>query len=97
MTIGVFDSGVGGLWILRNLRQTIPGHNYIYLADQAHVPYGQRTIEEIRDFSEKITQFLINKGCQIIVIACNTASAASLLYLREKYPDDNFCWYGASY
>jgi glutamate racemase len=86
MTIGVFDSGVGGLWILRNLRQTIPGHNYIYLADQAHVPYGQRTIEEIRDFSDKITQFLINKGCQIIVIACNTASAASLLYLREKYP-----------
>lgn len=87
MTIGVFDSGVGGLWILRNLRQTMPLHNYIYLADQAHVPYGQRTIEEIRDFSENITEFLINEGCQIIVIACNTASAAALFYLREKYPD----------
>jgi len=84
--IGVFDSGVGGLWILKNLQDELPGYNYIFFGDQGHVPYGSRSIEEIRSFSEAITNFLINKGCNVIVIACNTASAASLKYLREKFP-----------
>lgn len=85
--IGVFDSGVGGLWILKHLKEELPSYNYIFVGDQAHVPYGEKQLDEIRNLSEKITNFLINRGCGIIVIACNTASAASLLYLREKYPN----------
>ncbi len=84
--IGVFDSGVGGLWILKHLKEEIPGYNYVFFGDQAHVPYGERRMEEIKSFSEEITKFLINKGCKVIVIACNAASAASLEYLRKKFP-----------
>jgi len=85
--IGVFDSGVGGLWILKHLRAELPGYNYVFFGDQGHVPYGDKSKDEIRDFSEGITRFLISKNCKIIVIACNTASAASLKYLREKFPE----------
>lgn len=85
--IGVFDSGVGGLWILKHLQSELPQNNYVFFADQGHVPYGERPMEEIRAFSEKISEFLIKKDCKIIVIACNTASAAALLYLRRKFPD----------
>lgn len=84
--IGVFDSGVGGLWVLRYLQKKLPSYDYIFFGDQAHVPYGKRSIREIKNFSEEITKFLINRDCGIIVIACNTASAASLKYLREKFP-----------
>lgn len=87
MKIGVFDSGVGGLWILKHLRETYPSMDYVFVADQAHVPYGTKSIEEVRNFSENITKFLISKGCSLIVIACNTASGASLHFLREKFPD----------
>lgn len=84
--IGVFDSGVGGLWILKHLKEELPSYNYVFFGDQNHVPYGKRSTEEIKKFSEEITKFLINKDCKIIVIACNTASAASLKYLRENFP-----------
>jgi len=87
MTIGVFDSGVGGLWILKHLQEALPLYNYVFFGDQVHVPYGDRSIKEIRDFSEEITKFLINQDCKIIVIACNTASTASLRYLREEFPN----------
>ena len=87
MNIGVFDSGVGGLWILKHLQQEIPSYNYIFFGDQGHVPYGERSMEEIKYFSLEITKFLISKDCKVIVIACNTASAAALKYLREKFPD----------
>lgn len=90
MKIGVFDSGVGGLWILKNLKESLTSFSYIFIGDQYHVPYGERNLEEIREFSEEITKFLINKGCKIIVIACNTASAASLKYLREKFSETIF-------
>jgi glutamate racemase len=85
--IGVFDSGVGGLWILQHLQKELPAYDYVFFGDQGHVPYGVRSMDEIRSFSEIITKFLIEKGCRVIVIACNTASAASLSYLREKYTD----------
>jgi len=88
--IGVFDSGVGGLWILKYLREKLPEYNYIFLGDQAHVPYGSRSQEEIQKFSEEITKFLISKDCQLIVVACNTASGASLKSLREKFPQIKF-------
>lgn len=86
MNIGVFDSGVGGLWILKHLKESLPHNNYIFFGDQGHIPYGGRQLKEIKDFSEEITNFLVGKNCQIVVIACNTASAASLTYLREKFP-----------
>jgi glutamate racemase len=88
--IGIFDSGVGGLSVLRAIRQQLPNENLLYFADQGHVPYGPRTLEEIRQFSEAITQFLINKGAKLIVVACNTASAAALHWLREKHPEIPF-------
>lgn len=84
--IGIFDSGVGGLSVLRAIREQFPNEDLVYLADQAHVPYGPRTLEEVRHFSEEITRFLLDQGAKLIVVACNTASAAALHYLREVFP-----------
>lgn len=84
--IGVFDSGVGGLSVLRAIRRQLPAQPVIYLADQAHVPYGSRTLEEVRGFSEAITRFLLDQGARLIVVACNTASAAALHELRDRFP-----------
>jgi glutamate racemase len=84
--IGIFDSGVGGLSVLRAIRAHLPGLPVLYLADQAHVPYGPRSLDEVRAFSEAITRFLLEHGAQIIVVACNAASAASLHYLRQVFP-----------
>jgi glutamate racemase len=84
--IGVFDSGVGGLSVLKALRELLPGQPVIYFADQAHVPYGPRPLEEVRAYSEAITRFLLDLGCRLIVVACNTASAAALHYLRQEFP-----------
>ncbi len=84
--IGIFDSGVGGLSVLRAVRAQLPCHPVVYLADQAHVPYGARTKEEVRTFSVGITKFLLNEGAQEIVVACNAASAAALYHLRATFP-----------
>lgn len=84
--IAVFDSGVGGLSVLRHLAAHLPHEHLLYFADQAHVPYGPRSADEIRYFSQVITQFLIQQGAKIVVVACNTASAAALHYLREQFP-----------
>ncbi|MFN2117550.1 MAG: glutamate racemase [Candidatus Promineifilaceae bacterium] len=84
--IGVFDSGVGGLSVLRHLRKEYPYENLLYFADQAHVPYGSQKIADIQHYSEEITRFLIDRGAKVIVVACNTASAAALNYLRETFP-----------
>lgn len=89
-TIGVFDSGVGGLSVLRAIRAQLPCHPVIYLADQAHVPYGPRSQEEVRAFSEAITRYLLGQGARLIVVACNAASAASLYSLRATFPDVPF-------
>ncbi len=88
--IGVFDSGIGGLSVLREIHKLLPYHPTIYIADQAHLPYGPRPIAEIQAFADDITRFLIAQGAVVIVIACNTASAASLEYLRSKYPQIPF-------
>jgi len=88
--IGVFDSGVGGLSVLRAIRQQMPNQPLIYLADQAHVPYGSRTLEQVRAFSEGITRYLLSQGVRLIVVACNTASAAALHYLRKTFPQVPF-------
>jgi glutamate racemase len=88
--IGIFDSGVGGLSVLREIRRRMPGESIIYFGDQAHIPYGPRPLEQIRNFSEAITNFLLERNPKIIVVACNTASAAALKYLREKFPSVGF-------
>lgn len=88
--IGIFDSGVGGLSVLRAIREVMPNEAILYFGDQGHIPYGPRPMEQIRRFSEAITNFLLDKNAKIIVVACNTASAAALKYLREKFPDVPF-------
>ncbi|MBV6452317.1 MAG: Glutamate racemase [Anaerolineales bacterium] len=84
--IGIFDSGVGGLSVLRAIRKQTPNENILYFGDQGHIPYGPRPMEQIRDFSEAITNFLLQRDAKIIVVACNTASAAALKFLRGKFP-----------
>lgn len=88
--IGIFDSGVGGLSVLRAVRAEMPEESVLYFGDQGHIPYGPRPMEQIRDFSEAITRFLLAHDAKIIVVACNTASAAALKYLRETFPDVSF-------
>lgn len=85
-SIGVFDSGVGGLSVWREIVRQLPHEDTVYFADQAHVPYGPRSQDEIRAFCHDIVEFLIARGCKAIVVACNTASAAALKYLRETFP-----------
>jgi len=84
--IGIFDSGVGGLSILREIRKLLPQVPILYFADQAHVPYGSRPMAEVRLFAEEIAHFLIHQGSELIVVACNTASAAALHRLRTAFP-----------
>lgn len=86
--IGIFDSGVGGLSVWREIRRQLPDESTLYLADQAHVPYGPRGREEIRDYCETISQYLLAQDCKAIVVACNTASAAALKDLRERFPGE---------
>ncbi len=89
-SIGLFDSGVGGLSVAREVMRQLPAHSLIYLADQGHAPYGQRPLAEIRDFAGAITRFLLGQGCRVIVVACNTASAAALRWLRCEFPEVPF-------
>ena len=84
-TIGVFDSGVGGLTVLKELVSLLPNHSFIYFADTQNCPYGPKGTDEIIRLSETITDFLISQGCSPIVVACNTATAAAIDYLRSKH------------
>jgi len=88
--IGIFDSGVGGLSVLKAIRQELPQESILYLADQIHVPYGKRTLTEVRLFSTAITRFLLDMDAKLIVVACNTASAAALNSLRITFPKISF-------
>jgi glutamate racemase len=88
--IGVLDSGVGGLSILGEMRRQLPNEDVLYFADQGHVPYGPRSLEEIRRFVRAITHFLLGHGAKAIVVACNAASAAGLYHLREVFPSVPF-------
>ena len=83
--IGVFDSGIGGLSVLKEVKNQLPEHNFIYIADSAFTPYGEKTTEQIIERSVLITQELIIKGAQVIVVACNTATALAVDHLREKF------------
>ena len=83
--IGIFDSGVGGLTIYEEIHKLLPHENIIYLADSKNAPYGEKSKEEIIAISVKNTEFLLSKGCKLIVVACNTASTNAVKYLREHY------------
>ncbi len=89
-TIGLFDSGVGGLSVLRALRAQRLVADLLYFGDNHHIPYGPRPLAEVCAFSEAITRFLLDRDAQVIVVACNTASAAALKYLRQIYPNVPF-------
>ncbi len=88
--VGLFDSGVGGLSILAAVRRVLPQEDLVYFADQKYCPYGPRPADEIRALSARVTRFLLEQGCKAIVVACNTASAAALDYLRSAWPDTPF-------
>lgn len=85
-SVGVLDSGVGGLSVLREIHRVLPDVPTLYFADQAHIPYGPRSAEEIRSYVEAIAEFLIGQGAVVIVMACHSASAASLVDLRARNP-----------
>jgi len=83
--IGVFDSGVGGLSVLKHIRAALPQHDLLYVADSGHVPYGDKSQDYIRERSLALTQFLVDEGAAVVVIACNTATAAAAAFLRERF------------
>ncbi len=83
--IGLFDSGIGGTSIWKEIHTLLPNENTIYLADSKNAPYGEKTKEEIIHLSIKNTEFLLNQNCKIIVVACNTATTNAIKELREKY------------
>lgn len=84
--VGVFDSGVGGLSVLREIRQLLPNESLLYVADSGHVPYGEKSPEYIRERCVLITEHLLAQGAKALVLACNTATAAAGAELRERYP-----------
>lgn len=92
MNIGVFDSGLGGLIILKSIIKKLLDYNYIYLGDTKRVPYGNRSIDTIYEFTEQAVDYLFKQDCQLVILACNTASADALRriqteYLPRYYPD----------
>jgi len=84
--VGVFDSGVGGLSILREIRQQLPAEDLVYFADTANCPYGSKTKPELQTLAVRIAGFLLDRGAKLIVVACNTASVAALATLRATFP-----------
>ncbi len=88
--IGIFDSGSGGLSVFRELRKLLPEESFVYYSDNAHCPYGEKGRDYIISRARWITGFLLDKGADIIVVACNTATAAAISTLRNEYPDVPF-------
>jgi glutamate racemase len=84
--IGVFDSGIGGLTVLRALMGELPGESFVYFGDTARVPYGNKSAETVQKFSRENVSFLMGEGVKIVVVACNTASAAAVPVLRDEFP-----------
>ena len=84
--IGIFDSGIGGLSVLKALRAALPHEDFIYLADNSHAPYGERDTAHVLARSRAVTQYLVDQGIKALVVACNTATAAAINLLRAEYP-----------
>lgn len=85
--VGVFDSGIGGLSVLRELEKILPNEDFYYYGDSLNNPYGEKSDEELFEITSGVVDYLVNKGCRLIVIACNTATTRCMKYLREKYKD----------
>ena len=85
--VGVYDSGLGGLTVWRELRRALPGESLLYLGDGKNCPYGARPREEVRRLACEAVDYLVAEGCKLVVVACNTATAAAIDFLRERYPD----------
>ena len=88
--IGVFDSGIGGLTVLEELKKLLPNEDYLFYADSKNCPYGEKSDTELYDITSNIVDYLIDRECKIIVIACNTATTRCIKYLRDKYKDMTF-------
>ena len=88
--IGIFDSGLGGVSVWQALHDALPYESLVYLGDGARCPYGSRSREEVLKFTEEAVERLLSEGCKMIVVACNTATAVAIKYLREKYTDIPF-------
>ena len=82
--IGVFDSGYGGLTILSEFKKELSEHDYLYLGDNARAPYGNRSYDVVYDFTLEAVKFLKNKGCRLVIVACNTASAKALRTIQQQ-------------
>ena len=89
-TIGIFDSGSGGLSVYREIVKKLPEEQYVYFSDNQYCPYGEKTAEEIQERARFITEVLLGLGADIVVVACNTATAAAIAMLRREYPDVPF-------
>src|SRR3982751_2097693 len=85
LPIGIFDSGVGGLTVLRCLRERLPHESFIYLGDTARLPYGTKSADSVVRYSLQAAQFLIERGVKYLVVACNTASSVAIDAMRERF------------
>jgi len=88
--IGIFDSGIGGLSVKKEIEKLLPEEEIFYLADKENFPYGEKAPSQIRKIAEKNTQYLIDRGAEIIVVACNTATVHAIAYLRKRFPYVSF-------
>ena len=84
MPIGICDSGYGGLTILKEIRRRLPQYDYLYLGDNARAPYGSRSFELVYDFTLQAVNALFERGCQLVILACNTASAKALRLIQQN-------------
>lgn len=90
MAIGIFDSGLGGLVMTKAFRAALPEHDFIYVGDTLHVPFGPRSSQAIYEFTEKAMDYLFAQGCPLVIIACNTASASAVRRLQQEYLPKHF-------
>lgn len=88
--IGIFDSGVGGLSVLREMRKLLPNENFIFIADQKNIPYGKKTPAQIRLLTSRVVAYLLGEQVKMVVVACNTASCYAIEFLRKKHPSVTF-------
>ena len=82
--IGVFDSGYGGLTILRDIKQRLPQYDYLYLGDNARAPYGNRSFDVVYEFTLQAVEYLFSRGCRLVILGCNTASAKALRSIQQR-------------
>ncbi len=85
--IGILDSGIGGITVLKEIRKRLPQEDYIYYSDSRHNPYGEKSQKEVLEYVSEIVSFLMKQGCKAIVFACNTATALAIDEIRKQYPD----------